>query len=170
MLLISTTDVIFLNTLRGVIICYFFASDRHIHVHRSLPSFVSSFFYKAAKRLARQEKFGFVNAEAEKTAKSAQLMSEQAEKKAKRIARFGEDTQQANKVKATPAKSTSTSSTAKTGGGRGSGGGGGRGGRGKRGRGGGGRGGGGGGGGRRHMKGPAMSATTMLSQGLKSTR
>ena len=92
---------------------------------------------QAAKRLARQEKFGFVNADAEKKAKEAQLAAEQAEKKAKRIARFGEDTSTK-----TP---TPKPAAAKTGG---------RGGR---------RQGGGGGG-------PPVSAKTMLSQGLKSSR
>lgn len=115
---------------------------------------------KAAKRAARQEKFGFVNPDAEKKAKSAWLAAEQAEKKAKRIARFGVDTTP------TPAPKSSTPLSAKTGGGGGRGGGGG----GK----GGGKGrGGGGGGGRRQQGGRGggpVSATTMLSQGLKSSR
>lgn len=121
---------------------------------------------KGAKILARQEKFGFVNPESEKKAKSAWLASELAEKKAKRIARFGEDTTP------TPAPKSSTPSSAKAK----SGGGGGGGGTGKAkggGRGGGGRG--GGGGGRRQGQqggkgGAPASATTMLSQGLKSSR
>eukprot|EP00904_Undaria_pinnatifida_P011476 jgi/Undpi1/7459/HiC_scaffold_22.g09932.m1 len=124
---------------------------------------------EAAKRLARQEKFGFVNADAEKKAKEAQLAAEQAEKKAKRIARFGEDTSTK-----TP---TPKPAAAKTGGGR-SGGGGGGGVGGGRGKGGGGgrgkgRGGAGGRGGRRQGGGgggPPVSAKTMLSQGLKSSR
>lgn len=120
---------------------------------------------KAAKILARQEKFGFVNPDAEKKAKSAWIATELAEKKAKRIARFGEDTTP------TPAPKSSTTSSAKAKGGGGGGGGGGRG----KGKGGGKGGGGSGGGGRRQGQqggkgGAPASATTMLSQGLKSSR
>lgn len=116
--------------------------------------------HKAVKRVARQEKFGYVNTEAEKKAKKDWLAAEQAEKKAKRIARFGEDTTP------TPApKSSTSSSSGRSGGGRGGGKSGGKG----QGRGGGGR----GGGGRRQGGkggGAPVSASTMLSQGLKSSR
>lgn len=127
---------------------------------------------KAAKRAARQEKFGYMNPDAEKKAKVAAkvawLASEQAEKKAKRIARFGGDT---TAVAAAPKSTTPQQSSGKKGGS-----GGGRSGRGSGGARGGGRERGGrngrqsGGGGDRGRGGGPVSATAMLSQGLKSSR
>lgn len=108
-----------------------------------------------------------MNPEAEKKAKSAWLAAELAEKKAKRIARFGEDTTPAAAAAAAPKSSTPASAKAKGGGG-GGGGGGGKG-RGK-GKGGGGRGGGGGRQGGKRDGFAKMNATTMLSQGLTSSR
>lgn len=101
---------------------------------------------KAAKIVARQAKFGFVNPDAEKRAMSAWLANEQAQKKAKRIARFGEDTTAKN-----------SAADSKTGNGKDGGGG-----KGKRNK--------GGRGGGKGRQGQPMNATTMLSQGLSAAR
>lgn len=135
-----------------------------------------TYMTQAAKRAARQEKFGFVNPVAEKKALTEQLTAEQAVKKAQRIARFGEiSTPRTND----PAAPSSTVSKGKPEGG----GGGGRGGRGNRRAGGKGKGGGRGGGrgnnqggqqqGKRGQSGGGGGgggATAMLVGGLKASR
>lgn len=130
--------------------------------------------WQAAKRAARQQKFGFVDPAEEKKALAVKLTAEQEAKKAQRIARFGEiSTPRTNptapsstvpKASAKPGRVGGGSKSGKAGGAvRGRGVGKGRG--GERGRGDGGRKQGG-----QQGKRGQVSATTMLAQGLKSSR